>query len=224
MRQLFIILLILSFSKAYAQKIAPRPMTGDVKEQKAANSSVAIGPKTGINVSNGSFENDNINPKSRVRLRAGAFVEIRISDAFALQPEILYSAKGFERQPVTRFPMRPLPSPSNFRLDYFTVPIIVKYAFLTKGKFRIAGQAGPYLGFLLSSDVPASDITDSYSTLDVGGQLGVSAAYRIGPESLTLDIRAGLGFTDIDESDTRTNLRATNQVLPSATVGYAFSL
>ena len=186
------------------------------------NGNLKVGPKVGINVANASFDdNDRNSGSSRVRLRAGAFVEIGISDAFALQPELLYSAKGFEEP--TSFSRERGSNESD--LDYLSIPIIAKYALFDDSNLQVTGQAGPYFGILLSAESDGRDVANSYSSLDVGGQVGIGAAYRIGPGSITLDIRAGFGLTDIFDLDfSGIGPSATNQTLPSATVGYAFSL
>ena len=183
------------------------------------NGNLKVGPKVGINVANASFDdNDRNSGSSRVRLRAGAFVEIGISDAFALQPELLYSAKGHELLTILFKDEN-----TEVDLDYLSVPIIAKYALFDDSNLQVTGQAGPYFGILLSAESDGRDVANSYSSLDVGGQVGIGAAYRIGPGSITLDIRAGFGLTNFIDLNWSPG-GATNQVLPSATVGYAFSL
>jgi hypothetical protein len=170
-----------------------------------------VGPKIGINASSAGGD---IDPDGLTAIRAGGFVEIGLSDAFFLQPELLYSAKGYEfsRSGIS----------VETSLNYLSVPIMAKYAFVDNGSLQVTGQAGPYVGFLLSAETGGSDVADNTSSVDIGGQVGVGAAYRIGPGSLTLDVRAGFGFTNVNDSGN--NQSVTNQMLPSATVGYAFSL
>lgn len=83
------------------------------------------------------------------------------------------------------------------------------------------------MGILLSAE-SGRDRSDETSSVDVGGQVGIGAVYSAGPGSITLDVRAGFCFTNIyDIKDTQfgsIDRNVTNQVLPSATVGYAYEL
>jgi hypothetical protein len=171
-----------------------------------------VGPKIGINASSAGGD---IDPDGITAIRAGGFVEIGLSDAFFVQPELLYSAKGYE---VSRAGIT-----AETNLDYLSVPILAKYAFVNNRDLQVSAQAGPYVGILLSAESGGADVSDQTSSVDVGGQVGVGAAYSAGPGSITLDVRAGFGFTDVNDNSNN-NQSATNQVLPSATVGYAFEL
>ncbi len=171
-----------------------------------------VGPKIGINLANQS--SDGSSPDSRIGIRGGGFVEIGVSDAFYIQPELLYSSKGSETSALGQT--------ITTKINYLTVPIIGKYAFVNNDGLQVTAQGGPYVGFLLSAESNGNDISNRVKTLDIGAQIGAGLAYSVGPGSLTFDLRAGFGFNDINDSGTGSS--TTNQVLPSATVGYAFSL
>lgn len=199
-----------------------------------------IGPKAGYN--SATLSGDGESPDSRTGIRVGGFAEIPLSDGFFLQPELLYSSKGHNG--FLGF--------GELTLNYLSVPVIAKYAFVNKDGLQVFGQAGPYAGFLLSAEQGGEDVSDNRSSLDFGGQFGVGVSYDIGPGSLTLDVRAGVGLTNVYDSGNSSNgssnnsgsitftggssnstnqtsssgtaSEATNQIAPSATVGYAFSL
>ena len=220
---LFIVMLLIS-GNIYAQKIAPRPMTGDVKEQKAANSRVAIGPKAGMNVARISSD-DELSPDSRIGLRAGLFTEFQLSQSFYLQPEVLYASKGFQLD----LPL--LSSNLTASFHYLSVPVMLKYAIIDNASIQLLGLAAPYGAYMVSSE---SDVTSSNNPSppgldgsltvedwDVGAQGGLALAYKLDHGKLLLDVRLGFGFLDVSTPDDTTNL---NQVLPSLSLGYAWQL
>ena len=53
---------------------------------------VKFGAKAGLNLSN--FTGDVENTSTKVGFQVGGFAEIKISEKFAVQPELLYSLQG----------------------------------------------------------------------------------------------------------------------------------
>lgn len=165
-----------------------------------------VGPKLGINSAK-IYYSDNFRTDLRIGIRGGAFLEISLSDEFFIQPELLFSSKGYAVSTQRES--------TEVIYDYLSVPVMAKYAFVNNENWQVFGQAGPYIGILM----PNAASTASVST-DMGGQFGAGAAYSVGPGSIMLDVRAGFGVTDITNGGSST----INQVLPSITAGYAFAL
>jgi opacity protein-like surface antigen len=136
---------------------------------------VKFGAKVGLNVSSISGESDS---KSKVGLALGVFTEIKVSDKFSVQPELLYSVLGAKSNA----------SSDNISLAYFNIPVMAKY--YVADKFSL--EAGPQIGFLSSAKYVqgsnSANIKDSYKSADFG--LNFGAGY-----DLTKNISAGVRYT-----------------------------
>lgn len=168
------------------------------------------GLKVGIN--NAGINSSVESPHFKIGNRIGGFLEIGIADNFFLQPELLYSSKGFEW------------GDTEVSDNYLSIPIMAKYAFVNNDKLQVFGQGGPYIGYLMYSREQGSikyfnQLT--YEVLDIGTQFGIGSAYQLGCGSVTLDARLGFSIEGINRviGSNRNNL-----VSPSVTVGYAFEL
>ena len=180
-----------------------------------------VGGSIGFNSANVNFDGD-LEPDSRTGIRAGGFVAIGLSEAFSVQPELLYSSKGYE--------VSVLGTTATAKLNYLSLPILAKYKIIEKSGFQAYALAGPYVSFLISAnDGDGNDISDNVTSLDIGAQGGLGFGYKAGPGEVILNVRAGFGFSDINDADesgqnTSSAGSGTNQVLPSLTVGYAYPL
>jgi hypothetical protein len=168
------------------------------------------GLKVGIN--NAGIISSVESPHFKIGNRIGGFLEIGIADNFFLQPELLYSSKGFEW------------GDTEVSDNYLSIPIMAKYAFVNNDKLQVFGQAGPYIGYLMYSREQGS-INNfnqlTYEVLDIGTQFGIGAAYQLGCGSVTLDARLGFSIEGINRA---IGSYLNNLVSPSVTVGYAFEL
>ena len=125
---------------------------------------------------------------ARTSFHVGGAFELKLSEAFSLQPEFLYSSQGIKD------------GDTQLKLGYANIPFMAKY-YVAKG-FSI--QAGPQVGFLLTADAEgelfgvefSGDVSEFYKKVDVGANLGLG--YRL-PMGLFFDFRYNIGFTTIDE-------------------------
>ncbi|NJN28625.1 MAG: PorT family protein [Cyclobacteriaceae bacterium] len=153
---------------------------------------VSGGLKAGLNLANITGEGDY---DMKAGFHVGAFVDLSISDAFSLQPELLFSTQGAQ---YTFIPQDDEVT-AKFNLNYLNLPILAKVKI---GEvFNI--HAGPQFGFLLSAkekrDDESYDFKDQLKTVDVGLAFGVGVDLPMG---LTFAGRYNLGLTDIaDEND-----------------------
>ncbi|WP_130736698.1 porin family protein [Flavobacterium sp. J27] len=145
---------------------------------------VKFGAKAGLNLSTLTGDDDT---SMKVGFQVGGFAEIGISDKFAIQPELLYSAQG------TKYDGAGDPS---LNLDYLNIPVMAKY-YVTEG-FSL--EAGPQIGFLLSakakSDGGDVDFKDYVNSTDFG--LNVGAGYDV-TENINLGLRYGFGLSDVNK-------------------------
>jgi hypothetical protein len=148
-----------------------------------------IGIKGGVNVY--TIKNDNntsFDPK--VNFHIGLLGHFHISDQFALQPEIVYSAQGAQYQAAGQ--------DVKLNLSYINVPLLFQYMF--DNGFRL--QAGPQIGFLASAKTEINDNStnrkDDFESIDVG--LGIGASYVNPSSNFGLDIRYNAGLSNINKN------------------------
>lgn len=174
-----------------------------------------FGVKAGVNLSslNGkgssvklpSDEKSLFELENKTSFHAGAVAEIKFLGKFAVQPELLFSAQGAQKE----IEVGTIKNITKQSFNYLNLPILFKY-------YPIAGlnlQFGPQVGFLLSADlsnkttnngkeiskVESSDKAKEafrklFDDLDFG--LAFGAGYQL-DNGLGLDARYILGLTDI---------------------------
>jgi opacity protein-like surface antigen len=165
---------------------------------------VKYGAKAGLNLSNvtGDIEGNSM----KVGFQVGGFAEIKITDKFSFQPELMYSAQGtkFEEEffgETIEFDMN---------LGYINVPLMAKYYFTDK--FSL--EAGPQLGFLLSAKAKAEgeseDIKDDFNTLDFG--LNIGAGFDVS-ENINIGLRYTAGLSNLAKDADGFEVRNSNIAL-----------
>jgi opacity protein-like surface antigen len=178
---------------------------------------IKFGVKGGINISN--FTGD-IDTSSKIGFQVGGFAEFKLSEKFAIQPELLYSTQGakYEESEVSYFYKQ------NTTLGYLNVPVMAKYYIVDK----LSIEAGPQAGFLLSAkskweendhgtlESGKDDIKDSLKTLSLG--LNVGAGYDF-TENLSAGLRYNYGLSNI--SDSKDDGKIHNNVV-LLSIGYKF--
>ncbi len=117
---------------------------------------------------------------SLLAFHLGGFAEFKISDKFAVQPELLYSAQG------AKF------TGGDLNLNYINIPVMAKY--YVADAFSI--EAGPQIGFLMSAKLDGTDVKDFCNSTDFGLNLG--AGYNLN-ETMSLGLRYNMGFSDIEK-------------------------
>ena len=162
-----------------------------------------FGAKAGLNLANISGDSDN---SVRTAFYVGGLAEIKISDKFAFQPELLYSSQGSVSKSI---------SDVSVQFDYLNIPLMAKY--MVAEGFNL--EVGPQIGILLASKVKASSVSVDFkeftNTVDFG--LNFGAGYEIN-ENLEIGARYGLGFTNVLK-DTVTKIDNKNSVIQ---IGVAF--
>ncbi len=180
----------------------------------AAQESVYFGAKGGLNFSTFSgdgfsdFEEDS---KARTAYHLGLLAEIPVSARFSIQPEVLYSAQGYD---ITELENA---EDIEFQLDYVTVPVLAKF-YVVNG-FSL--EAGPQFGFLVKNEIDSGDgsITlddDNYKNFDLSIGLGASFKFN----KFFIYGRYNAGMTDIYETN-GVEIDAKNSVI-QAGVGLLF--
>ena len=148
----------------------------------------SFGIKGGVNFAR--YEIKDADTDFKTLWHAGLLAHLHMSDAFAIQPELVYSRHGSERTIAG----------DNYDdiNQYLTVPVL--FQFMTSNGFRI--QAGPQIGFLLKAtqdiDGAETDTKDYYKKTDVALTGGIGFLTKSG---FGLDARYVYGLTDISNRE-----------------------
>jgi hypothetical protein len=139
-----------------------------------------FGVKGGLNLSNMTGDNTNDNTL-KAGFHAGAFGKFEITEEFAIQPEFLYSAKGF----TSTFDNILAEGDAQFNLNYLEIPINVVYNLSEDFAFHL----GPYLGYLANANVSTNTEILNFFQIDSSDELDTNNFNR-----LDLGLTAGLNF------------------------------
>ncbi|MBO0934640.1 porin family protein [Fibrella aquatilis] len=153
------------------------------------------GIKAGLSASSLFYDNANAtDKKERIGFHAGVFTQLPIGSAFAIQPELLYINKGAS----SGYSAIGNTGRNSFNLNYAELPVL---ATIKLGNFADI-QAGPYVGYLLSSNVKTEGSLgnvgvnlnpDQFNRVDYGlaggvnvyfGQLLIGARYEQGLQKI----------------------------------------
>ena len=174
----------------------------------AQEEGIRFGAKGGLNIASISGD-DTDDLDSRTSLHLGFVAEIPVTEKFAFQPELIYSAQGaafdLAGEDVT------------IALDYLNLPLMGKF-YVAEG---LSIQAGPQIGFLLSSKVKVDDEDEDLEDvngLDLGLNFGLGYQLDMG---LFFDGRYNLGLSNLDDSDSSDDFSQKNSVI-QISVGYKF--
>ncbi len=177
----------------------------------AAQEFVYFGVKGGVNFStfSGDGFSDFKDESARTGYHLGLLAEVPVSDRFSVQPEVLYSAQGFD---LVR---REDNNDVEHQLDYITVPVMAKF-YVFDG---LALEAGPQFGFVVEEAIDfGSTEIERYDNNrnDFDLSLGLGASYKF--NKFFLYGRYNAGMTDIYDVE---GVEAKNSVI-QAGVGLLF--
>lgn len=157
-----------------------------------------FGLKGGLNIANEKFIGSGAPSTSTlIGVNLGGFVEIKVSEKFAIQPELLYSTQGTKLNWETNGT-----TINSFKLAYINIPVMAK--FYASKKFSL--EAGPQIGFLTSAKVNGTsggttvdvDAKKFYKSTDFGINFG--ASYEI-TKKLSIGLRYNLGLSNVGSKE-----------------------
>lgn len=176
-----------------------------------------FGVKGGLNVANLTGDEDEDN-SSKVGFHLGGFVEIKVSDKFSVQPELLFSTQG------TKFEETVLGTLVEYKtnLSYLNIPVMAKY-YVAEG-FSL--EAGPQIGFLTSAKYKIEsegnesevDGKDDFESVDFGVNFGAGYDFT---ENLSVGLRYNLGLSNVYKTEAGDDFKNSNNVF-SVSLGYKF--
>lgn len=121
----------------------------------------------------------------------GAYAQFGLNDKVSIQPEILFSRKGYDEQQLAPGSATPPPQVET-RLDYIQVPVLFVYNFLD----NVSLHVGPQASLLVRAKYAGTDKSISGAglhSLDYGVVGGLEA--RIGPARV--GARYDMGLADV---------------------------
>ena len=119
----------------------------------------SLATQCGINPADNTYE---VDTDSRNGFAGGVFLYFPITESVGIQQEFLYAMKG-SRQNVTITTPVNINTDSEYDLNYFEMPIIIKYKFVNIKNFGIYGSAGIALSLLMNGEYRIT------STINMGG-------------------------------------------------------
>ncbi|GAB3538791.1 porin family protein [Pontibacter brevis] len=129
-----------------------------------------IGIKGGINFAtvHGSDKDRLGAVNSHTNFHAGVFAQFAFGEFFSIQPEVLFSRKGYER------------NDSTFRFNYFDVPVLA--VFNITDNFSV--HLGPQVGIMIGAKEEGREIDlGPYNTFEYGAAVGLEGRinrFRLG--------------------------------------------
>lgn len=172
---------------------------------------MSFGVKGGLNISTITNVNDvGVSSSSLIGFHVGVFGEFMVSDKFAIQPELLYSAQGIKLDIDG--------DKGDLKLDYINIPVMAKY--YVAEAFSL--EFGPQIGFLVSAKAKSGgvseDVKDQFKSTDVS--LGFGANYNFA-EKFMLGARYNLGLTRLQKDLFPGESESKNSVF-QISLGYKF--
>ncbi|GAA4404867.1 porin family protein [Nibrella viscosa] len=192
--------------------------SGSSQAQTATFTAVRAGIKGGFNASTLDLQNVN-NRKEAYGFHAGVFAQIPAGDFFAIQPELLYTAKGASANYNVAF----FQGRNTFRLNYLELPILATF----KVGPSVELQAGPYGAYLLSANMNSEGTfgtgsqrlnTNDFNKFDLGLAGGVNIYFG----KAFLGLRYGQGLNRITNTEgARLFLGDARNAVGMVSIGYS---
>ena len=172
MRKLYLLALLLLWSlTASAQIEGPSTVRQDHNAYSGLDApNAGIGFKAGVNFASlhGSDKDLLGDISGHTNFHAGIFAQIALGEFFSVQPELLYSRRGYER------------NDSTFRLNYFDVPVLA--VFSISRNFSV--HLGPQASFLVAASEGGVEVDlQPYNTFGYGAAAGLEgriSRFRVG--------------------------------------------
>ena len=180
-----------------------------------AEGNIRYGAKAGLNIASIAFSEGDAETDSKIDFALGGFMEYKMSPTFSIQPELLYTRKGYSED-NSFYEM-------DLSITYIQMPVLAKYIFAEKfGVF-----AGPAISFLMTADQELEmkgdwddwkesvDVKDDYNSTEFALVFGADYDFN----NIIFDVRYDLGLTKINDDDS--DIDELNRTF-SFLVGYKF--
>lgn len=196
------------------QSIVAQTTTTDNSSSMNNREELSFGIKAGINYSNiYSEEGDGFVGDGKVGFAGGVFVSIPLNELIGVQPELLYSQKGFKTE-GTFFD-------GQITSSYLDLPIHLQI----KPTENISILAGPQFSYLLStkyelngfSAIDEEDLDENNNKATVG----ISAGVDFEVQNFLISARGSWDLSKVNKDNSTSNINYKNQLF-QITLGYKF--
>lgn len=152
-----------------------------------------------------------VDTESRHGFAGGVFVYFPITESVGIQQELLYAMKG-SRQDVTINTPVIINTLSEYNLNYFEMPMIIKYNFVRIKNLGIYGSTGIALSLLLNGEykitstintggplivVPESGNMKGLDTFDYSFVYGAGTDFKLLKKDFFIDVRMTVGWNTL---------------------------
>lgn len=181
-----------------------------------AQTGVRLGLKTGYSLAlqYGISPADNtykVDTNSRNGFAGGVFLYFPITESVGIQHELLYAMKGSGQNVTITQPFN-INTVSEYELNYFEMPMIVKYRFINIKKLGIYGSTGIALSLLMKGEynitstinaggppviVEESGDTKGLDIFDYSFVYGTGADFKLLQKDFFFDIRMTVGWNTL---------------------------
>lgn len=196
----------------------------------------SFGVRGGITLPNVAFnedvEDEGVDYLVYMGAAFGAVAELKISDHFAIQPELMITQKGFkvdydDYYYYYYYGYGSSSTETKFRLNYIEAPILAKGIF---GNEFISGYvaAGPVFGYAASGSTYfngtkvkfGEDEWDGFKRFEISASAGAGVGLSVGTGQVFLDLRYLFGLSNLADDD---EFKAWNRTM-GISVGYLHNL
>lgn len=194
--------------------IAQDQTTNSAPYEMDAREELKVGIKAGMNYSNVYSESgDDFVADGKVGFAGGVFVSIPLNQLIGIQPELMYSQKGFKGDVLG------IDYKATF--NYLDLPVHLQI----KPTENISILAGPQFSYLLSSKyelgslsaVNEEDLEDDNNRATVG----ISAGVDFTVQNFLISARGAWDLSKMNKDNSTSDINYKNQVL-QITLGYRF--
>jgi hypothetical protein len=181
---------------------------------------VSVGIVGGINSAEIGFsEEQGFDIKRKAGINLGGLAALRLSEAFALQLEALYSRKGATGQSVG--------TDVDFNLSYVEFPLLAKLTIPTQGgRTTFHAFAGPTVAFEVSctvsgeaagvtmeADCDSEEVSIGRKKTDYGLLIGGGLGIGVGRGEIVVDVAYDLGLKNMNDDPDDPDVSAKNRTL-----------
>jgi hypothetical protein len=150
---------------------------------------VKYGAKAGLNLSN--LGGDAENTDMKIGFQVGGFAEIKVSEKFSVQPELLFSTQGAKSEYSESDVDYSYTSKETLKLSYLNIPIMAK--FYATEKFYV--EAGPQIGLLMSAEAESEE-TETFMGVTESATTTVDMKDFMNSTDFGLGLGFGYNFTE----------------------------
>jgi hypothetical protein len=171
-----------------------------------AEMTMEVGAKAGLNIANITGD-DTDDLDTRMGVIGGGFFGLGFNENFGARVEVLYAMRGAEFTETVDVGGTDVTVDGKVKLDYIEIPLLAVGMFPASDAVTITAFAGPAFGIAVTREGEAEaagesetvDLDDEIKSFDIGGTFGAGAMFVVGSVNLTIEGRATIGFTNINE-------------------------